>query len=342
MRIRLLTWLLLVPLFACVCRGQAAPPESNGWWNPVGTHGQLQVKGRYLCNATGDTITLRGVSYGWHNLWPWFYNAGTVKWLKDDWRCSVLRIPMGIHWEDNYLENPAYTLSVIEPVIQAAIREGVYVIIDWHAHDIFTREASAFFAYMARKYGKYPNVMYELFNEPTDKHTWPQVKAYAEAVIRTIRKYDPDNIILVGSPCWDLGVDIAAADPIRDFKNVMYTFHFYAASHKAGERALLQKALDKGLPVFVTESAGCEHTGDGRLDMASWTEWVKYLEANRISWVNWSISNKNETCSMILPRGSFTGGWTMDVLKPSGVKSRELIRFYNLTDPHYLNFNFIK
>lgn len=336
----LLIILLLVPFFACVGRAQAIQDCLADAWNPVRTHGQLQVKGRYLCNEQGDTITLRGVSYGWHNLWPRFYNAETVKWLKDDWKCSVLRLPMGIHWEDNYLENPEFTLNCIEPVIRAAIQNGVYVIIDWHAHDIYTEEAKTFFASTARKYGKYPNVIYEVFNEPTDKHTWPQVKAYAEAVIAAIRKYDPDNIILVGSPSWDLGVDIAAADPIKGYDNIMYTFHFYAASHKEKERARLQKALDKGLPVFVSESAGCEHTGDGFLDVDSWIQWVRFLEKNKISWINWSISNKNETCSMILPRGSYQGHWTRDVLKPTGVKSREFIRFYNLTDPHYQKFNF--
>lgn len=50
--------------------------------NPVKQWGQLQVKGNQLCDQTGDPIVLRGVSYGWHNLWPRFYNKQSVKWLK--------------------------------------------------------------------------------------------------------------------------------------------------------------------------------------------------------------------------------------------------------------------
>ena len=43
--------------------------------DPVKQWGQLQVKGNQLCSQTGDSIVLRGVSYGWHNLWPRFYNG---------------------------------------------------------------------------------------------------------------------------------------------------------------------------------------------------------------------------------------------------------------------------
>jgi len=306
-------------------------------WNPVQSLGQLQVKGRYLCSEKGDTVTLRGVSYGWHNLWPRFYNAQTVKWLKNDWKCSVLRAAMGVYLEDNYLNNPEFALGCIEPVVQASIEEGVYVIIDWHAHDFYPQEAKDFFGAMARKYGKHPNVIYEIFNEPTHEHFWPEIKAYSEEVIAEIRKYDPDNLILVGTPSWDQHVDIAAADPIKGYNNIMYTFHFYAASHKDEHRARLTKALGMGLPVFVTECAGMEHTGNGYLNVEEWKNWVEYMERNRISWVNWSISNKNETCSMILPRGSYEGGWDTGVLRPSGIQSREFIRLYNTMDKIYEN-----
>ena len=43
------------------------------------------------------------------------------------------------------------------------------------------------------------------YNEP-DHETWPEVKAYSEAVIKAIRANDPDNIILVGSPHWSQDV----------------------------------------------------------------------------------------------------------------------------------------
>jgi len=292
-----------------------------------------------MCNEHDDTISLRGVSFGWHNLWPRFYNAETVKWLKNDWKCSVLRASMGAYSdvEDGYMVNPEFALNCVEKVIKASIKENIYVIIDWHTHEFYPEEAKSFFASMARKYGKNPHIIYEIFNEPTHNQFWPEIKEYAEEVIAEIRKYDPDNIIVVGTPSWDQHVDIAAQDPIKGYNNIMYSLHYYAAStmHQYPLRTRAQKAIDLGLPLFVTESSGCEHTGNGKLDIPEWTKWVKFLEANRISWVSWSISNKNETCSMILPRGSYEGGWDTDVIKPTGVQSREYIRFYNTTDRNY-------
>lgn len=326
MRTKIVFLILSFALFFVSCKkDQAKDPD----WNPVEVFGKLQVKGRFLCDEKGDTIVLRGVSFGWHNMWPDFYNAEAVQWLKDDWKCSVLRAAMGIHIKNNYFENPEFALQCIESVVDAAIEEGLYVIIDWHAHDIYTEEAKAFFSLMAQKYGAHPNVLYELFNEPTDKHSWEEVKAYAEELIAEIRKYDPDNIILVGSPFWDQHVDSAAEDPITGYDNIMYTFHFYAASHKEKEHARLVKALELGLPVFVSESAGCEHTGNGYLDIESWTNWIEYLEKERISWVIWSVSDKEESCSMILAKGRYTGNWEKEALRPSGIKAREFIRNYN-------------
>jgi len=317
---------LLLLLLACTslsCNG-----SNSTDWNPVREHGQLRVDGTRLCGEHGEPVTLRGASYGWHNLWPRYYNASTVQWLKEDWRCSVLRAAMGIEIEDNYLENPEFALQCIETVVDAAIREGIYVIIDWHAHSIHSGEAKAFFGSMAQKYGKHPHVIYEIYNEPVND-SWDAVKAYAQEIIAEIRRHDPDNIILVGTPHWDQDLHLAAADPITGFDNIMYTLHFYAATHGESLRQRAEQAIVDGLPVFVSECAGMEASGDGPIDYAEWTRWVEWMESRGISWVNWSVSDKNETCSMLLPRASEYGGWDVSLLKPAGVQSRAFIRQYN-------------
>ena len=170
--------------------------------NPVKQYGQLQVKGSQLCDQQGKPVILRGVSLGWHNLWPRFYNKKVVQTLKQDWNCSVVRAAMGILIEDNYLENPTFAMQCMTPVIESAIKNNVYVISDWHSHRLQTEEAKAFFGQMAKKYGKFPHVIYEIYNEPVED-TWTDLKKYATEVINEIRKYDPDNIVLVGCPPWD-------------------------------------------------------------------------------------------------------------------------------------------
>lgn len=295
---------------------------------PVKQWGQLQVKGSQLCDQYGKPVVLRGVSLGWHNIWPRFYNKKAVKWLATDWHATIIRAAMGIQIEDNYLENPEFALSCVTQVVDAAIKNGTYVIIDWHAHKMHTNEAKTFFAQMAKKYGKYPNVIYELYNEPVED-SWESLKVYAKTIIDTIRMYDPDNIILMGCPHWDQDIDIVAKSPIEGVSNVMYTLHFYAATHKDYLRDKLEAAVKGGLPVFVSECGGTEASGNGKLDAEEYQKWIDVMERNKVSWVNWSISDKDETCSMILPRAKATGNWTDDLIKPWGKLVKAALTKYN-------------
>jgi len=42
------------------------------------------------------------------------------------------------------------------------------------------------FFVLSKKYGKYPNIIHEVFNEP-DKESSAEVKAYSEEIIKVIR-----------------------------------------------------------------------------------------------------------------------------------------------------------
>ena len=294
---------------------------------PVKSHGALKVSGNNLIDAKGNPVVLRGMSFGWHNFWPRFYNAGVVKWLSDDWKCTVVRAAMGVEPKNGYIEKPEESKEKIKAVVDAAIKEGIYVIIDWHSHNIRLNEAKTFFAEMAKTYGKYPNVIYEIFNEP-DQETWKEVKDYSNQVISVIRAVDPDNVILVGSPHWDQDIHLVADDPLTGFNNLMYTVHFYAATHKQSLRDRCDYALNKGIPIFISESAGMEASGNGPLNIDEWNKWIEWAEKNKISWVTWSVSDKNETCSVLLPSASSEGKWEDKDLKESGKLSRELLRSY--------------
>ena len=214
---------------------------------PVKEHGNLSVKGIQLTDEHGKATVLNGVSYGWHNWWPRFYNKDCVKWLATDWKCSVVRAALGVEPKGGYLDKPDWSKEKLEAVIQAAIENDVYVIIDWHSHSIKLAEAKLFFAEMARKYGKNPHVIYELFNEPVND-SWPKVKEYSIELIKTIRAIDPDNVILVGSPHWDQDIHLVADDPIKGFTNIMYTCHFYAATHGKFLRDRCDYAIEEGNP----------------------------------------------------------------------------------------------
>lgn len=322
----------LMILLSLSCNSQSIdspdPPEVKTELTPPTFKGPLTVTGTQLTDLKGTPVILRGVSFGWHNWWPRFYNAGTVEWLKSDWHANMVRAAMGVEPEGGYLTHPDLAKEKVNAVVDAAIASDLYVIIDWHSHNIRLEEAKEFFSEMAQKYGDKPNVIYEIFNEP-EKQSWEEVKAYSIEVIKAIREYDPDNIILVGSPSWCQDLHIVADDPIVGFDNLMYTLHFYAGTHKQALRDRGNYALDKGIPLFVSECASMEASGDGALDQASWEEWLGWMESRRISWSVWSIADKNETCSMLLPTASSSGKWTDQVLKPWALISKEAIKSRN-------------
>jgi endoglucanase len=292
---------------------------------PVQEHGQLQVKGTQLVDKNSQPVVLHGMSFGWSCFHPRFYTAGAVHTLVNDWKSTVIRAAMGIEPEKGYKEDSATNMRLVQTVIDACIKEGVYVIIDWHSHNINLKEARAFFKTMATTYHGYPNIIYEVFNEP-DYETWPEVKAYATEIIAAIRAIDANNIILVGSPRWDQDVQLPAADPIKGYSNLMYTMHFYAGTHKQWLRDRTDEAIKKGLPIFVSECAGMEATGDGPIDNAEWKRFIDWMAERKISWATWSVSDKDETCSVLNTSASSDGGWSDKDIKESGLKVREYLR----------------
>jgi len=297
---------------------------------PVKIHGQLHVDKTQLKDVHGNTVVLRGMSLSWPNLDKdfKFYNDGAVKWLCQDWYITVIRDAMNVDTKNGYLAQPEKSKAKVEEVIDAAIKEGIYVIIDWHCSHIRLNEAKGFFAEIAKKYGKYPNIIYEIFNEP-EHDSWADVKAYSTEIISTIRAIDKNNIILVGSPRWDQSLNLPADDPITGYKNLMYTLHYYAGGHKQKLRDVANYALDKGLPLFISESGGMNADGKGDIDIEEWHKWIDWSEEHKISWVTWALADKNETCSVLKPQAASEGGWGMADLKESGILVREFLRKLN-------------
>jgi endoglucanase len=299
------------------------PPTPPAGPTPVELHGALKVMGNRIVDKNGAPTQLRGMSFFWSQWSGSFYNASVVKTLARDWHASLVRIAMGVE-KEGYLEHPADEKARVKTIVDAATAEGIYVIIDWHDHNAnsHTQQSKAFFTEMAQTYGKQPNVIFEVFNEPDNLpapgDTWPQVKAYAEEVIGAIRGAGSDNLVIVGTPTWSQDVDIAANDRINKFQNIAYTLHFYAASHKQSLRDKAKVALDKGLALFTTEWGTCPASGDGALDLGESQTWINFLTDNGISFANWSLFDKPEAASALVPGASPEGGWADSELTESG------------------------
>jgi endoglucanase len=151
------------------------------------------------------------------------------------------------------------------------------------------------------------------------------LKPYHEAVIDSIRKFDPDNIVIVGTRKWSQQVAEAAANPIER-TNVAYALHFYANTHGQSLRDDAQKALKRGAALFVTEYGTTDATGDGMVNEAATREWWAFLDRNFIGHLNWSVADIRESSAALFPGASPDGGWTLSQIKPSGILVRDELR----------------
>lgn len=322
---------LIVCLFIALLAigGMPAPQASAaGGETPVSINGQLSIKGTQLVNQDGKAVQLKGISSHGLQWYGDFVNKDTLKWLRDDWGITVFRAAMYTA-DGGYIDNPSVKNKVKEAV-EAAKELGIYVIIDWHILNDGNpnqnkEKAKEFFKEMSSLYGSTPNVIYEIANEPNGDVNWKRdIKPYAEEVIPVIRKNDPDNIIIVGTGTWSQDVNDAADDQLQD-ANVMYALHFYAGTHGQFLRDKANYALSKGAPIFVTEWGTSDASGNGGVFLNQSREWLNYLNSKNISWVNWNLSDKQESSSALKPGASKTGGWLLSDLSASGTFVRENI-----------------
>lgn len=301
------------------------PEKPSG--TPVERYGRLSVSGTTLVDSKGKVVQLKGVSTAGMAWFPQYVNEDGFRTMRDEWGIEVIRLAMYTAEYDGYCVSgdgqKQKMRDLVDKGVAAATNLGLYVIIDWHIladnnPNTYKSESIAFFDEMAGKYAGYDNVLFEICNEPNGGTTWKDIKSYAEDVIPVIKKYNSDAIVIVGTPTWSQDVDKAAENPITGYTNIMYTLHFYAATHKDDLRRKLANAVADGLPIFVTEYGICDASGNGSNDEVSAAIWMQLLDELNISSCMWSLSNKNETCAFFIPNNKKTSGWTAVDLTASG------------------------
>lgn len=296
---------------------------------PVAINGQLKVCGTKLCNKNGVPIQLRGMSS--HGL-QWYglnkcLTASSLDNLANNFKANVVRFSLYVQ-EGGYETNPAAFTSQMNQLISLATQRGLYVIVDWHIlnpgnPNFNLARAKKFFTDIATLNKGKINLLYEIANEPNGV-SWSTIKRYAEQIIPVIRSIDPNAVILIGTPGWSsLGLSEGSTsqeiinNPVNA-TNIMYTFHFYAVSHRDAYLNELNRASNT-LPMFVTEWGSQDFTGGGRNDFVMSDRYMNLMATKKIGWTNWNYSDdflsgaiwKEGTCGRNV--------WTDANLKPSGV-----------------------
>ena len=333
---RILSLILVCTLLfvSAGCAGKAASKNvyRDGRARPSSC-GQLRVTDGKLCSESGEPVMLRGISSHELITVESFLNEDLFRELSEDhgvnlFRLAVYTYGVGVIGYCTGGDRDRYKEDIAKGVAYATDQD-MYVLIDWHVlsdgdPNTYLEDAKAFFAEMAETYGDHNNVLYEICNEPNGVD-WPTVKRYAETIIPVIREKDPDSVIIVGNPDWSKDLESVAADPLA-FDNILYTLHFYAASHGQDVRDMTEKVSRQGLPIFVSEFGITAASGGHPRDTESADLWIDLLEREHISYCMWALSKANEACSAVrfnvpkysgLEREDFTetGLWFLDTLE---------------------------
>ncbi len=282
-------------------------PSKAGW---------LHVEKNGLYSEKGKRIQLRGISSHGIQWFPKYINQELFNELHTVWNANVVRLSMYTRSYHGYCEDgdKEELKQIIRNGIEYATLADLYVIVDWHILSdadprIHQDEAIAFFDEISSEFGEYKNVIYEICNEPNSETTWSEIKEYANEVIPVIRNNSPKSLIIVGTPFWSGRPSEAIGDGLTEYENIMYSLHFYAASHGANERLEVIKCMDSDIPLFVTEFGICESSGNGELDYESGNAWIELLNQYAISYIQWNLSNADESSAAILKNSDKTSAF---------------------------------
>ena len=59
-----------------------------------------------------------------------------------------------------------------------------------------------------------------------------------------------------------------------------------------------------------------------------WKKWIDFMEQRKLSWITWSVSDKDESCSVLNKSASSDGNWSDADLKESGLKVKTYLKAF--------------
>jgi endoglucanase len=298
-------------------RAQTKP--SHYWWNapppiprpPDPTRAILpaiSVRGPRFVNASGDTMVFRGVSVADPDK---LERQG--HWNKEffaqvrAYGANIVRIPVHPQaWRERTHE---VYLKLLDQAVAWCTELQIYIIIDWHCignlkmglfqdpyYDTSEQETYEFWRTIARHFrGHHTPALYELFDEPTvfngqlGTMSWSEWKTINENMIRLIRAYDPEKVILVAGFDWAYDLTPLHDDPINA-EGIAYVSHPYPHKRQPPYEPKWEENFGFAAaryPLVLTEIGFTT----GKLGLADNGEYGKalmnYADAKGMSWIAW-------------------------------------------------------
>jgi len=247
----------------------------------------LRVRGNELLGG-GQRIVLRGVAVGDPILAREGRPLSDYERIAREWHANVVRISLhpGV-WKHHPHEQ---VLDTLEREVNAALANGMYVILDWHTigwpdgyHEPINKDwtddppdlydsnfelAKDFWNEVSARFGKDGRIVFELWNEPVlakkeeDEETpqWEHLKPFFAQLLGIVRAHS-GNVVLATGNAWAYDLRGIREDPLPG-KNVAYSWHIYAGTDDDDEEQWAQHLdeLQRVAPVMVTEWGFQQHT----------------------------------------------------------------------------------
>ena len=290
---------------------------------------RLGTVDNYFKTSDGRRFTPRGVSLcslEWHKPLKQIEDVTTT----DRWAVNILRLPVQTReWDRVGAES--YIRNYLDPAVKLCREKNIQCIIDWHEIAAWnnpekTKKLEDFWKRVAPRYAADKNIIYEIFNEPTEpksktKENWAAWKKSMQKWVNNIRKDAPNTLLLIGSPHWSQMTGFAAEDPIRG-KNLAYVAHIYPNYKPRDWDKLFGNASEK-VPVFLTEwgwSSQEKAWWGIKGDRESYGKPLRaYLDARpQIGWTAWSYDPKCGPAMLGADRdmGNFVKKWLDESNEP--------------------------
>jgi aryl-phospho-beta-D-glucosidase BglC (GH1 family) len=246
------------------------------------------VRGNELL-ADGKPIILRGVAVGDPILARAGRPLSDYQRIAREWHANVVRISL----HPSVWKHTAHgaVLDVLQREIEAALGNGMYVILDWHSigwpngyfesiradwtddppdlYDSNFELAKNFWEAASARFGKDGRIIFELWNEPVRTKQeedgevapeWKMLKPFFGELLRIVRSHG-SNVVLATGNEWAYDLRGIREDPLQG-ENIAYDWHIYAGTDDNDEKqwALHLDDLQRVAPVMVTEWGFQEHT----------------------------------------------------------------------------------
>jgi hypothetical protein len=222
----------------------------------------LHVEGNKIKDAAGHVVVLRGLAWpdigvliesnSVHDYIDRITNPDDPNGSSPGWYTRVIKymvIPSNSDVMSNSIVFDPCNLSEpnneaiyegLKDAVDYGAQNGVYSIIclDYHKHiNDKVAEVNAFWGYMAPRFANDGNVLFELFNEPTDDagmDNWAIIRNRMQGWVNTVRASATDNLILVTGGCWAQEIRFAPGNPIIG-DNIVYALHCYGLTWRTNQ-----------------------------------------------------------------------------------------------------------